>query len=231
MTTLLRIDASARTTRSITRDLTDRFIDAWKSVEPEAKIITRDVGQHPPPVVSVDWMSAAFTPPQERTDAMHEALSVSDMLIDEVEQADVLLFAAPLYNYGLPASLKAWVDQVVRIGRVFSFDLNRGDFPIESSLSGKSVVVLSSRGEFGFHEGGPRDGWNHLNPHLHTIATKLFGVAEDDVYQVACEYQEFGGDRHVHSKQQARQAASQLGQELAKKLQAIAPGSNGLAHR
>lgn len=124
---------------------------------------------------------------------------------------------------GLPASLKAWVDQAVRIGRVFSFDLDRGDFPIESSLSGKSAVVLSSRGEFGFHEGGPRDGWNHLNPHLQTMATKLFGVAENDYYEVASEYQEFGGDRHEHSRDQARQAASRLGRELAGKFHASCP--------
>lgn len=225
MTTLLRIDASARTARSITRDLADRFLEAWKSVEPEVRVLTRDVGQDPPPFVTVDWMNAAFTLHEERTEAMHKALLVSDMLIDEVEQADVLLFAAPLYNYGLPASLKAWVDQVVRIGRVFSFDLDRGDFPIESSLSGKSAVVLSSRGEFGFHEGGPRDGWNHLNPHLQTIATKLFGVGENDYYEVASEYQEFGGVRHEHSKEQARQAASQLGRDLAEKHHANCPGS------
>lgn len=225
MTTLLRIDASARTTRSITRDLADRFLEAWQSVDPEARVITRDVGQNPPPIVTVDWMSAAFTPLEKRTDAMHSALSVSDMLIDEVEQADVLLFAAPLYNYGLPASLKAWVDQVVRIGRVFSFDLDRGDFPIESSLSGKSVVVLSSRGEFGFHEGGPRDGWDHLIPHLKTIATNLFGVSDEDFHEVASEYQEFGDDRHKQSREQAREAASRLGRELAEKARANRPES------
>lgn len=215
MTALLRIDASARPTKSITRDLADRFIEAWRSVEPEVKVVTRDVGQAPPPIVTVDWISAAFTPYEERTEAMHEALSVSDVLVDEVEQADVLLFAAPLYNYGLPASLKSWVDQVVRIGRVFSFDLNRGDFPIESTLGGKSAVVLSSWGEFGFHEGGPRDGWNHLIPHLKTLATKVFGVLDDDFHAIASEYQEFGGDRHKHSLEQARLAASQLGRELA----------------
>lgn len=215
MTTLLRIDASARTTRSITRDLADRFLDAWVSVEARARILRRDVGQDPPPVVTADWMSAAFTPAEQRNAAMRDALSLSDRLVDEVEQADVLLFAVPLYNYGLPASLKAWVDQVVRIGRVFSFDLGRGDFPIESSLRGKSAVVLSSRGEFGFHPGGPRDGWNHLNPHLKTIATRLLGVAEDDFYQVAAEFQEFGGDRHERSRDQARQAASRLGRNLA----------------
>lgn len=220
MTAVLRIDASARTTRSITRDLADRFLEAWKSVEPEGRILTRDVGQDPPPIVSVDWMNAAFTPHEERTEAMHEALAVSDKLIYEVEQADILLFATPLYNYGLPASLKAWVDQVVRIGRVFTFDLKRGDFPIESALSGKSAVVLSSRGEFGFQEGGPRDGWNHLNPHLQTIATKLFGVAEHDYYEIASEYQEFGGDRHEHSREKALQDASQLGRKLATKLTA-----------
>lgn len=168
-------------------------------------------------MVTQAWISAAFTAPEERTEAMKQALFVSEMLIDELQQADVLVFAAPLYNYGLPAALKAWVDQVVRVGQVYSFDLKRGDFPIESSLSGKSVVVLSSRGEFGFQDGGLREGWNHLNPHLRTIATQLFGVAEKDFHEIAVEYQEFGGERHKHSRQQAQQAASQLGRDLAQK--------------
>lgn len=215
MTTLLRIDSSARVTRSITRELADRFLDAWRSTEPDAKVIVRDVGQDPPPVVNEDWIRAAFVQPEKRTKQMHDALSVSDELIDEVQQADVLVISTPLYNYGLPASLKAWVDQVVRIGRVFSFDPDRGDFPIESELSGKSMVVLSSRGEFGFKPGEPRDGWNHLNPHLRTIATQLFGIAEHDIYEIASEYQEFGGDRHRASREAAFAEVVSLGEQLA----------------
>lgn len=225
MTTILRIDSSARVTRSITRDLADRFLEAWQSVEPDAEVIVRDVGQNPPPMVSEDWIRAAFVTPEQRTSEMHEVLSISDQLIDEVQQANILLIAAPLYNYGLPASLKAWVDQIVRIGHVFSFDLDRGDFPIETLLSGKSAVVLSSRGEFGFHAGGLRDGWNHLNPHLKIIATKLFGVPDGDFHEVSSEYQEFGGDRHEQSLEKARRAASQLGRELAGRVLANCTGS------
>ena len=215
MSTLLRIDSSARLTRSITRELADRFLDAWRSVDPDTRVVTRDVGQNPPPPVNEDWIRAAFVRPEKRTQEMHRALAISEELIDEVQQADVLLISAPLYNYGLPASLKGWVDQVVRIGRVFSFDLDRGDFPIESEFSGKSMVVLSSRGEFGFELGEPRDGWNHLNPHLRTIATRLLGIVEQDIHEIASEYQEFGGDRHRASREAAYTEAVLLGEQLA----------------
>jgi FMN-dependent NADH-azoreductase len=158
---------------------------------------------------------AGFTPPEQRTPDMNDALAESTTLINELRRADVLVLAAPLYNYGLPASLKAWIDQIVRPGETFSFDLERGDFPIRSTLSGKSLVVLSSRGEFGFEPGGIRDGWNHLNSHLRTVATRLLGIAPKDIYEIASEYQEFGDERHQRSREQALQNAAELGSRLA----------------
>jgi FMN-dependent NADH-azoreductase len=215
MTTLLRVDASARIDRSITRQMADRFIDGWRSGEPDVRIVQRDVGRHPPSVVSESWIRAESTPVEERTPEMVQALAESMALIDEVRRADVLVLAAPLYNYGLPASLKAWIDQIVRPGQTFSFDLQRGDFPIQSTLSGKSLVVLSSRGEFGFEPGGIRDGWNHLSPHLRTVATRLLGIAADDIHEIASEYQEFGDERHDRSREQALRDAVELGMHLA----------------
>ncbi len=215
MTTLLRVDASARVDRSITRQMADRFIDGWRSSEPDVRIVQRDVGRHPPSVVSEAWIRAESTPVEERTPEMVEALAESMALIDEVRRADVLVLGAPLYNYGLPAALKAWIDQIVRPGQTFSFDLQRGDFPIQSTLSGKSLVVLSSRGEFGFEPGGIRDGWNHLSPHLRTVATRLLGIAADDIHEIACEYQEFGDERHDRSRERALQDARALGMRLA----------------
>lgn len=216
MTVLLRVDASARLAGSITRRLTDRFIDGWRSSEPNVQILPRDVGRHPPSIVSEASIRAGFTPPEQRTADMNNALAESMTLIDEVRRADVLVIGSPLYNYGIPASLKAWIDQIVRPGETFSFDLQRGDFPIQSTLSGKSLVVLSSRGEFGFGPGGIRDGWNHLNPNLRTVATRLLGIAEEDIYEIASEYQEFDDARHHRSREQALCDASELGSRLAK---------------
>jgi FMN-dependent NADH-azoreductase len=215
MTVLLRVDASARLDRSITRELTDRFIDGWRTSEPNVQVVPRDVGRQPPSIVSEASIRAAFTPPEQRTPAMNDMLAESETLIDEVRRADVLVLGAPLYNYGLPASLKAWIDQIVRPGETFSFDLQRGDFPIQSTLSGKSLVVLSSRGEFGFEPGGVRDGWNHMNPHLRTVATRLLGIAAKDIYEIASEYQEFDDNRHQRSREQALHDAAELGSRLA----------------
>lgn len=215
MTVLLRVDASSRLDHSITRQMADRFIDGWRKSEPRVRIVTRDIGIRPPSILSETSIRAGFTPPEQRTPDMKEALAESLILINEVRQADVLVLGAPLYNYGLPASLKAWIDQVIRPGETFSFDLQRGDFPIQSTLRGKSLVVLSSRGEFGFDRGGIRDGWNHLNPQLQTVATRLLGIAPTDIYEIASEYQEFNDERHERSREQAFHDAGCLGSRLA----------------
>lgn len=216
MTVLLRVDASARLERSITRQLTERFIEGWRSSEPGVQVLPRDIGRNPPSIVTEAWISAGFLPPEQRTQEMKDMLAESMTLIDEVRRADVIVIGSPLYNYGLPGALKAWIDQIIRIGETFSFDLGRGDFPIQSTLSGKTLVVLSSRGEFGFEPGGIRDGWNHMSPHLRTIATRLLGIAETDIHEIASEYQEFNDERHQRSRERAMRDAAELGSRLAK---------------
>jgi FMN-dependent NADH-azoreductase len=207
MTTILRIDVSARTKRSLTRDLSQRFIDEWLKQRPSDKIVERDIGLNPPPAVSEDWIAAVFTPEKERTQAQQETLQLSDNLIDEIEAADIILLAVPMYNYGMPAALKAWFDQIIRINKTFTFDLARGDEPLEPTLSGKQLVVLSSRGEFGFEPGGPREHRNHLDPHIRTCS-KFLGAVEDHL--IAIEYQEFGDDRHKQSVDNAHRAIPKL---------------------
>ena len=150
MTTILQIEASARVERSLSRDLARTFRTTWHQVEPEAGFIARDVGQQPPPYVSASWIEAAFTAPARRSAQQSEALAASDTLIDELEQADIVVIATPMYNYGMPAALKAWFDQVIRVDKTFSFDLERGDWPLRPTLEGKTLVGLSAHGEFGF---------------------------------------------------------------------------------
>ncbi len=116
-----------------------------------------------------------------------------------------------MYNYGMPATLKAWVDQVVRVNETFSFDLSRGDWPLEPILGGKTLVLLTSSGEFGFAPGGPRAHMDHLTPHLRTCAP-YFGVAE--THRVAIEYQEFADERHRRSIDQAHAEVVRLVEHL-----------------
>ena len=218
MTTLLHIDASARTDRSLSRHLSGLFVESWRAKRPQDCVIRRDLGAAPPPFVTQDWIAACFTPPEQRSASMQEALAWSDTALDELEAASLIVIGAPMYNYGLPSALKGWLDQVIRIGRSFSFDLARGDWPIEPIMSGKRLVVLSARGEFGFTAGGVREGLNHFDPHLATCARYL-GVARDAIHSVTIEYQEFGGARHERSRAEAEAHTVALATELARSAQ------------
>lgn len=215
MPTLLRIDASAQLEeRSLTRNLTGIFTDTFLANAPESHVITRDVGLNPIPAIDQEFIQAAFTPLEEREAWMNERLALSDELIEEVESAEILVMGAPMYNYGIPTALKGWIDQVARIGKTFSFDLARGDTPIEPILSGKRLVVLSARGEFGFGQGGVRAHLNALDLGLAACA-HYFGVAPGHVETIAIEYQEFKDDRHRASVITAEARTRDLATELA----------------
>ncbi|WP_424928894.1 FMN-dependent NADH-azoreductase [Amaricoccus tamworthensis] len=210
MTRILRVDASARGERSLSRQLGNRFVDEWLAREPGIEVVARDVGRNPPPFISEAWIAAVFS--TGMTAEQRDLTRVSDELIAEVAAADVIVITTPMYNYGMPAALKAWFDQVVRVNRTFTFDLARGDRPLEPVLSGKVVVVLTSCGEFGFEEGGLNEGGDNLVPHLR-FASRYLGMSE--FYHVGIEYQEFGDHRHEASKQAASLAAGELAARLA----------------
>ena len=215
MATLLHIDASARKSRSISRSLGTEFKNQWLSVNADDKFIYRDVGSAPPEFICESWIAAAFTPENDRTEEQTSLLRQSDLLIDELSEANVIVISTPMYNYGMPAALKAWVDQVVRVNKTFSFDLNRGDFPLEPILSGKTLVLLTSCGEFGFGKGETREEMNHLAPHLQTIS-KYLGV--DETYELRVEYQEFGDTRHKESIEKAYKAIPRVVNDLSTNL-------------
>ncbi|SHF19393.1 FMN-dependent NADH-azoreductase [Microbulbifer donghaiensis] len=226
MKKVLKIDASARsvdnevpTYRSLSRLLSRYFLERWLERNSEDLFIHRDVGATPPAFVSQDWIAAVFTPEAQRSAEQRALLALSDQLIDEVTQADLILISTPMYNYGMPASLKAWFDQVVRVNKTFSFDLARGDFPLQPILSGKTLVLLSSSGEFGFEPGGVRESMNHLGPHVRTLGHYL-GV--EDFYEIRIEYQEFGDERHRQSIENAYREVDKLVETLTGKVHSMA---------
>ncbi|HBY85630.1 MAG TPA: ACP phosphodiesterase [Colwellia sp.] len=218
MTTILHIDSSARRTdnsvqehNSISKTLAAYFIDKWVTFNDEDKVIYRDLGLNPPEFICQDWISAVFTPDDKKTDKQKSLLILSDTLIEEVVKAEVIVISSPMYNYGMPAVLKAWFDQVVRVNKTFTFDLARGDFPLEPILSGKKLIFISSTGEFGFEIGGIRENMNHLGPHVKTLG-KYLGVEE--FYEIKSEYQEYGDERHENSLDEAYLSIEKLVQQL-----------------
>jgi len=111
----------------------------------------------------------------------------------------------------MPAQLKAWFDQIIRNNKTFDFDLARGDQPLAPIFSGKTLVIITSSGEFGFEKGGINEHANHLAPHIRTLS-KYLGVEE--IYEVACEYQEFGDERHEKSLRDAESTIENLAMRL-----------------
>ncbi|UTV98966.1 NAD(P)H-dependent oxidoreductase [Marinomonas rhizomae] len=209
MKNILHIDSSVRRTdnstasyNSISKSFGRCFIKTWMNKNHQDKVVYRDLGLNPPSFICQDWIAAAFTPEQNRSESQQLVLAESDRYFDEVAQADIILITAPMYNYGMPAVLKAWFDQMLRVNKTFTFDLARGDFPIEPILSGKTLVLLTSSGEFGFGFGGVREHMNHLGPHIKQLA-KYLGV--DRFYEIGSEYQEFADDRHAASREKAKQ--------------------------
>jgi len=124
-----------------------------------------------------------------------------------------ILLSTPMYNYGMPAALKAWFDQVIRVNKTFTFDLSRGDFPLQPILSGKTMILVASCGEFGFHVGGVREKMNHLGPHI-KVASQYLGIK--DYYEIRSEYQEFGDQRHKESLNNAHTEIGNLVEKLCK---------------
>ena len=134
--TILHIDASARSEGSVSRSLTARIVEKLGG-----EVLRRDLAS-PIPQVSEEWIAANFTPAEGRTDAQAAALALSDALVAEVKAADVLVIGVPVYNFGVPAALKAWIDQIARAGVTFRYT----ETGPEGLLTGKRAILAMASG-------------------------------------------------------------------------------------
>lgn len=157
---VLHIDASPRTVRSVTRKLTAAFINALRVKHPGLKVTHHDIGHHPPAFISDAWVGAAFAPADHNDPAMKGVLHHSDELTAELIAADVLVIGAPMHNFTVSASLKAWIDQVVRTDMTFKIT----EAGVEPLLKGKKAIIVTSRG--GFIAG---TAYDFQEPYLRTI--------------------------------------------------------------
>jgi len=182
---------------SHTRRLSARFVQRWRQFEPTANVIYRDVGSNPPSPVSGDWIRAAFTPEHARDASMRAVLAASDELVAELIAADVIVAGVPMYNFGPPAQFKAYIDNIVRVGKTFGFDRSRAGDPYWPLLAGhgKRLVILSSRGDYGYDAGERIAHLNHVETSVRT-AFAYIGITQS--WSVAAEYDEFG-DHRLHA--------------------------------
>lgn len=221
MTTILHLDSSARPGRSgsqphgsHTRRLTARFLERYRQLDSEIEVIYRDLGAQPPSPVTGEWVHAAFTPPAARAPWMVEALAQSDQLVDELLRADIIVAGVPMYNFGPPAQFKAWIDNIVRVGRTFGFDRTRPGEPYWPLLAdaGKQLVILSSRGDYGYDPGQRLETINHVEASVRS-AFRYIGVTE--AFGAAIEYDEFGDERLARSIAEAEHATDHLAESIA----------------
>jgi FMN-dependent NADH-azoreductase len=161
---VLHIDSSPLGDHSVSRKFTAKILTALKANHPGTQIVTRDLGTSPLPHLNGITVGAFFTPPNQRNEVLNEALKLSNEVIDELFAADVIVIGAPMWNFGIPSSLKAWIDHIVRAGRTFQY----GASGPESLLpSGKKVIIVSSRG--GIYSSGPMQVMDHQETYLKTI--------------------------------------------------------------
>lgn len=135
--TVLRIDASARHDGSESRALTQRILDRLAPDE----VINRDLAASLP-AIDAEWLNANWTPEDQRSDAQRETLALSDTLIQEVKSADTIVIGAPIYNFGIPATLKTWVDQIARAGITFKYS----ESGPQGLMTGKRAIIAITSG-------------------------------------------------------------------------------------
>lgn len=147
MTRLLVVETSPRGENSISRNLTRRYVARWQDAHPDGEVVIRDLMETNLPFVTAPWLHAYFTPSERQTPEMKDVLSLSDELVAELIAADHVVIATPVYNYNVPAALKAWIDHIVRKGLTLGFD-GKG------LLLGKTATVLMASGGV-YTEGSP----------------------------------------------------------------------------
>ncbi len=164
MVHILHLDASPRGARSVSRTLAKEFITGWKEVCSTGTVTYRDLGHSHIPFVSEDWIAAVFSDPAQHTPEQAEAIRISDELVDEFLAADRYVFSIPMYNFGIPANFKAYVDQIVRVGRTFSVD----DDGYKGLVKDKKMVIITARGGT-YPEGTPFYDYDMQAPYLRLI--------------------------------------------------------------
>lgn len=169
MTKLLVVETSPRGDYSISRNMTRRFVSNWQGAHPDGEVVIRDLIESALPFVTAPWLQAYFTPPEQHSPEMKDVLLQSDELVAELLATDHLVIATPVYNYNVPAMLKAWIDHIVRKGATLGFDGS-------GLVTGKKATVLLASGGV-YTEGSPIRDRDIATQYLRLIL-KVIGITD-----------------------------------------------------
>jgi len=151
MKTLLQINTSLFSDHGQSSKLAQQFVEKWQSANPDGQVIVRDLSKNPIPHLTAERFQAFLAAEKDRSPEQAFIAAESDELIDELRQADVVVIGLPMYNFGIPSTLKAWIDHVARVGHTFKYT-ETGPVGL---LQDKPVYLFAARG--GLYHGTPRD--------------------------------------------------------------------------
>jgi len=142
MQTLLQIQTSLFENNGQSSRLANRFAEEWLDANPDGRVVVRDIGREPIPHLTAERFQAFLAKPADRTPEQQAIAGFSDALIEELRAADVIVLGLPMYNFGVPSSLKAYFDHVARSGVTFRYT-EKGP---EGLLKGKKAYIFATRG-------------------------------------------------------------------------------------
>jgi FMN-dependent NADH-azoreductase len=169
MTKLLVVETSPRGDHSISRDLTRRFVAEWRAAHPDGDVVDRDLMETDLQFIGAPWLQAYFTPPEQHSPEMKAELRLSDELVAELLACEHLVIATPVYNYNVPAALKAWIDSIVRKGQTLGFDGS-------GLVQGRKATVLMASGGV-YTEGSPIRDRDIASQYLRLIL-RVIGITD-----------------------------------------------------
>lgn len=161
---LLHVSVSPRGPRSRSQQVGDSFVAAWRAAHSQAPVVTRDLAAEPPSFITSAWFEGAFTPAEHQSPAARTAMAESDHNIEQLLAASELLITTPMFNLGIPAILKAWIDHVVRVGRTFAI----GPEGYQGLVPDRRVTVIVATGG-DFRPESPAFGANFVESYLRAV--------------------------------------------------------------
>jgi len=177
MKSILFVNSSPRGSESLSYKVARGIVTDLISRYANASVVLRDLVQNPPPHLGQVLLAAMSSAPDHRTQEQSDALALSDSLVDELSAADILVIAAPMHNFGVPSTLKAWIDHVARAGRTFRY----GPGGPQGLLLGKRAILVLSRG--GVYSEGPAKALDFQEPYLRAVL-RLLAITDVEAVHV-----------------------------------------------
>lgn len=212
MKKVLVINSSARAQHSQSRKLTEIFVEHWKNIQADPVIRYRELGNTDVPHINQNWIAAAFKPKATRSEEEKEALKTSDVYISELGEADIIVIGSPMYNWSIPSTLKAYIDQILRVNETWKINPDDKQNPYIGLLENKTLFLFLTRGAQGYEKGEYNEHMNFQSNYLKTVFN-IIGIT--NIHVIAINGASFDGEKFRESIETSHQKIKELiGMEL-----------------